>query len=373
MNLVNQIDCHRDSEQIFYGGIDHPDLYLWDAWSYTENQRTHLYCLAVSRYKEDGRPLAPSERNQTYFHIRHFVSIDTGVTWIDQGVFQISAQAKDGHDVRNIWSGSVMPIPSGKVIAAYTGIHEGDDEHPFLQNLAVGFSLTGDKFQYDSAQVLLCPKRDEDWLRSMGYYFAADDLGSCYGEEGGPILAFRDPYVFNWNEQEQSFSVVWAAKSSSNQPAMGIADVEISSGVFRVKCLYPPVQVPDGHLFTQLEVPKIYYDAIRKRYLLIIASSTRQSETQPDHEVRKSIRMYYAKELMGPWQLAGSSSSEIENLDCLFGMTVLDFDQKNQSLIGIAPYTEMASEEKMLTFADRFSIDLSQLGEAEKLCASSMV
>ena len=58
----------------FENGIQHPDLYLWDAWSYAENGLIHLYCLAIPRYTLDVMKIDPRERNNFQFHIRHFTS-----------------------------------------------------------------------------------------------------------------------------------------------------------------------------------------------------------------------------------------------------------------------------------------------------------
>ena len=58
----------------FKNGICHPLLYLWDAWSFVEEDIIHLYCLAISRLIHDGTPLQPAERNDFRFHIRDFTS-----------------------------------------------------------------------------------------------------------------------------------------------------------------------------------------------------------------------------------------------------------------------------------------------------------
>ncbi|MFK7733988.1 MAG: hypothetical protein AB8B48_20375, partial [Pseudomonadales bacterium] len=69
----------------FVGGIIHPALYLWDAWSYQEANEFHLYSLAVGRFDADGQALDPLLRNSKPFHVRHFLSRDGGHSWTDEG------------------------------------------------------------------------------------------------------------------------------------------------------------------------------------------------------------------------------------------------------------------------------------------------
>ena len=53
-------DVPKPHAGAFRGSIAHPDLYLWDAWSYVEDDASlHLYTLAVGRKGPDGASLAP--------------------------------------------------------------------------------------------------------------------------------------------------------------------------------------------------------------------------------------------------------------------------------------------------------------------------
>jgi len=110
----------------FKNGINHPQLYLWDAWSYLEVDVMHLYCLAVARLKSDGTPLQPMERNDHPFHIRHFTSVDNGISWKDEGCFLNPKKELKKLNGYTVWSGSVEGLPNGEKLAAITVLeHNG--------------------------------------------------------------------------------------------------------------------------------------------------------------------------------------------------------------------------------------------------------
>ena len=103
--------------------------------------------------------------------------------------------ASDGHDARNIWSGGVLNLGANGKLHAYTGISQGDEDHPFIQSLAIGFC--GHEEMLSHGNVILCPIRDREELLNADYYLPdANSIGSKEGEEGGPILAWRDPFLF---------------------------------------------------------------------------------------------------------------------------------------------------------------------------------
>jgi hypothetical protein len=352
-------------------GIRHPQLYLWDSWSFSEGGCIHLYCLAVNRVKDDGEPLLPQHRNDFQFHIRHFESLDGGDSWRDKGVFQRAALAADGHDARNVWSGSIMQLADSRVLAAYTGLQELGEQRPFVQSLAVGLCADGNVFTEGGGQLLLCPVRDHEQIAAAGYFMAVDDqLGSVDGEEGGPILAWRDPFCFS--DAAGQLYMAWAAKVSAKRSAMGLASIRLDdAGVCQLETLFPPVVLPDDDEYTQLELPKIYFDSVKRRYLLIAASSTRQTEGQSDDEVSKCIRLYVADSLTGPWLSGGTETSVIAGLDALFGLAVIEADYSAQRLRCMVPYTEVASAELALSFSAVRELDISGIGTAKELSAFS--
>lgn len=110
---MSAADPPRPYAEPFRGGIVHPDLYLWDAWSCAESDGLHLYCLAVNRVLSDGTQLLPADRNNVAFHVRHFHSRDGGRSWTDKGCLIAPRSGERLPDSRTIWSGSVEPLPDG--------------------------------------------------------------------------------------------------------------------------------------------------------------------------------------------------------------------------------------------------------------------
>lgn len=352
-------DMPSADAQVFEGAIVHPDLYLWDSWSYQEHGTIHLFCLAISRTKPNGEALLPAEKDNYPFHIRHFSSLDQGRQWKDEGCFQQPGKTSDGHDERNVWSGSVCLLPSGEKLAGFTGIFEIDDQRRYLQNISLGTSSSS---QIDSLlpSPLSCPIRDREAILSLGYYLdAANRLGSNDGEEGGPVMAWRDPFLFI--DSDQRINAFWSAKSG---PGVGvIAQGLIAKGDdkcgYSLEKLYPPMSLPDGESFTQAELPKIYFDDAQGIYYLIVSSCNRFYEGQPDSEVDKTIRLYKANSMRGPWQIAVGNNSAIKGAEGLFGMTVLEPDFANDRLLCISPRTGSDNPDAAFTIGERFYLDLN--------------
>jgi len=355
-------------DQDFSGAILHPTLYLWDSWCCQSGKGVDLYCLALARTREDGSKIHPSERNHYPFHIRHFHSVDGGDHWKDQGCFQVPGQAEDKHDARNIWSGSVLEIAGKGKLYAYTALQQGDDDHPFIQSLAAGFSPEGRA--PISGKVLLCPLRDREKIQKAGYYLAEENnIGSKDGEEGGPILAWRDPYLFE--DSDGKLMMAWAAKISPGQCAMGLASLSLDGSLScSVDTLFPPVLMPNDKEFRQLEVPKIYFDPLEEHYILIISTTTRASETQGASEVHMHHHLYTSKSLVDSWQPGGTETSQIGAVDTLFGMSALQADYLKKEIYCMAPYTELAGEKLQLSFPPKFNIDLTQLNKVAQVKAN---
>jgi len=344
-------------DHLFKDGIRHPVLYLWDAWSYCEEDVIHLYCLAVNRIKEDGTVMVPSQRNSFPFHIRHFTSPDDGKTWKDEGCFLKPRLGEGKHDSKTIWSGSVEPLPGGKKLVAYTGLYEVDQDHNFLQNIALAISNDGFEIDKIADEPLSSPKRDWTEITGEGYYMdQPEKIGHNEGEGGGPIMAWRDPYVFI--DLEEKIHLFWAAKIGTHQNAMAHALLERDGDMFRIGRLFPPTTLPDGADFTQLELPKILYDGKDDLYYLIVSTCNRLFEGQSDEEVDKNVRLYRSSSLDGPWEPWGKKGSIILGPEHLFGLTVLKADFTNKRLLCIAPYTDAAANQLGLTFSAAFYVNL---------------
>ncbi len=343
--------------EMFNDGISHPLLYLWDAWSYLEADVLHLYCLAVSRLKADGTPLQPIERNNFPFHIRHFTSKNDGTTWKDEGCFLSPESWSGKSDCYTVWSGSIEVLNNGKKLSAFTALEKNDSDHKFIQNIALAISDDGYAIEDILNMELSSPRRDWEEIIGKGYYLdLPEKLGSNNGENGGPILAWRDPFVFIDNDEK--INLFWGGKVSPTKSALVRAELNKNGTSYENAKLYPPITVPDGDEFTQLELPKVLYDKERGLYYLIISTCNRLYEGQSDEEVDKGVRVYKSNSIDGQWVALGN---KILGREKLFGPTVLKTDFSNGRLLCIAPYTDAADEHLSLTFSSVFYVYLNPL------------
>lgn len=334
----------------FKGVIDHPELMLWDSWCYSEDDQWHLYCLALSKKNCTGKPVLPHDRNKHQFHIRHFVSKNEGATWADLGVFQQPRITTNGYFDRNIWSGSALLLNDNRVLFGFTGIRQPSPARPFLQSIGLAISSKGNRADYVLPEPISCPLRDYEKITALGYYLGSKaSLGHKDGESGGPILAWRDPFLFQDNHG--AIQMVWSAKVTPTEGAMAHATLRQTSEGFEIEALHPPVKFPDSELFTQAEVPKIYYNKNEGEYFCVLAACDRLYEGQDDSEVSKVTRLYRSQSFRGPWVPFEKSGSRLDGLDHLFGGSIIETDFDAREMTMLAPYTEMADTDLELTFA----------------------
>ncbi|NNC38403.1 MAG: hypothetical protein EX271_04725 [Acidimicrobiales bacterium] len=343
--------------QPFRNGIAHPELWLWDSWFLVEDTTCHLYCLALSRTDKDGQLIPPQDRNLHQFHIRHFISQDGGRSWLDKGVYFKPEITSDGYFDRNIWSGSILKVNDNRYLTGFTAIRSKDAEHPFVQS--IGLAVSGDDKSVDHVQdrPLSCPVRDYEQITSLGYYLGPkESLGHEDGEEGGPILAWRDPYLYQ--DGDGRIHAFWSAKVSPKEGAMAHATLSERDNGFVIEKLHPPIRFPDSEKFTQAEVPKIYNSPATDEYYCLLAACDRLYEGQPDSQVTKVTRLYKAPTIRGPWQAFGQETSKLEGLDNLFGCSIIEADFDAGKLVLVAPVTEMAAKDVQLTFADIITLHI---------------
>lgn len=336
------------SSLAFQGEIRHPDLWLWDSWVVAGEDVADLYCLALSRRTAEGAPIAPRDRNDYAFHVRRFRTSDGGRSWRDLGFVIGPASVGDGAFARNVWSGSALDLPDGRRLHALTGVREAGPGRSFLQTLFLAVAPSADGAPAPAAEALLCPERDYDRIRAAGYYLGdRARLGADDGEEGGPILAWRDPFLFEG--ADGALEMVWSAKAGPRTPAVGRATLIERGGVWAVGALHPPASLPDAAAMTQAEVPKIYHDERAGRFYLLISGGDRTHEGQPDGEVSKRLQLYVAGAVSGPWRPWRDEDSRLPDLDHVFGASLLHADFDAGVLTLICPITEQADPARQLT------------------------
>jgi hypothetical protein len=350
MNNQFLVDIPPRCTEVFRGGIRHPALWLWDSWTAYDGVSLHLYCLALNRTARNGTPIMPGDRNNFPFHVRHFVSHDDGLSWSDLGTVAKPGLVADGADARNVWSGSVLRAPGGQWLYGFTGLRAGTADTKFIQTIFVAEGDLPDAVNRWPGEALSCPVRDYDAIRTAGYFLGPEQqLGWNTGEDGGPILAWRDPYLFY--DEQGALNAVWAAKLAPTAPAVARASIRREGGEFIVDHLYAPITLPDAEQFTQAEVPKIYRDDATGVYYLLISACDRLYEGQPNAEVTMEMRLYKSETLDGPWRPFREAGSQLPELDGLFGASLTSVTGMDEKLIFLGPYTENAGPEKQLTFA----------------------
>lgn len=332
----------------FEGSLRHPDLWLWDSWTLKGDDGLHLYCLALSRTGHDGAPITPPQRNDHAFHVRHFVSGDEGCSWHDHGAALTPGGAGDGADARNVWSGSVLRLQDGRVAFGYTGLRTAGPDRRFLQTVCIGFGATPEAMDTQPARALSCPLRDHAAIRAAGYYLpGVAELGADAGEEGGPILAWRDPFLLETGDG--TLHAFWSAKIAPTRPAIAHARLVLRGNQVAIDRLGAPILLPDAEEFTQAEVPKLYPDGAGG-WLLLISSCDRLYEGQPDSAVRQQQRLYRAPSPLGPWTPAQRHGSVLSGLDFQFGASLTAVGPDARWIDVLGPFTENAGADTQLSF-----------------------
>ncbi len=346
------------SDTLFTGAIRHDQLWLWDSWTLREGDTLHLYCLALSRRGHDGAPILPPQRNDHGFHVRHFVSPDGGTHWRDLGSVLEPGRAGDGADARNVWSGSVTRLGDGLVAFGYTGLREAGAGRRFLQTICAGLGGDPDRMDRAPAAAISCPLRDYEMIRDAGYYLSPlNELGADGGEEGGPIMAWRDPFLLE--DEGGVLHAFWSAKLAPTRPTIAHAILARRGDDIVLDRLLAPIALPDSEAFTQAEVPKIYLDRPSGQYLLLISGCDRMFEGQPDSDVSQQQRLYRADSLDGPWHGALDGESVLGGLNGLFGSSLIGHDLSAGRIEVLGPFTENAGLPLQLTFAPVRSVALT--------------
>ena len=286
----------------FPASIASPRWHLWDNAGYKQDGVTHIYAQAAER--------VPGERPEARYwraYWRHFSSADEGHTWTDEGPALRPRAGSGAADAKAIWSGSVMVLPDGRRLAAYTGLAAG---HLALQSISLAVSHDGSEFvRLTESHPLLSPTRDYDRLLDLGYYLCPRaTLGDEPSEADGTFMALRDPFLFWHDGQLHMLFGAKAVDGPSVTRAVGHAIIRTS--IAEAECeLLPPIRVPDGHEFNMLELPNVvHHDGL---YYLIISTARLAHLDQPDLETGKSVRIYRSTGLDAGWRPYGDAGTHV--------------------------------------------------------------
>lgn len=343
----------------FSGGIKHPDLWLWDAWTYWHDGDLHLFCLALAKVDANGRPITPGDRNDYPFHIREFLSQDEGASWRDLGVYLQPDETPGSPTQHSIWSGSALN-DGDELLFGFTGIRQPAEGRSFLQSICLLPTRPGERPDLGQAIVLSDPERDYAEITKAGYYLGSQSsLGVDTGEEHGPILAWRDPFFVP--EGDGTLRAYWAAKTGPAEPAIASGRVRKTSAGYVLDKLYAPIVHPDVSEYTQSEVPKVFQNPEDGSLLMLTSTCDRVSEDQPDSEVTKELRLYTAPGFDGPWSSYSDEGASLHGVEHLFGGEFSSLNLARQEATLIAPYTEMAEPDLQLTFAAPRKVSLTSL------------
>lgn len=352
------VEIPSPSQTLFRHGIKHPDLWLWDAWTLAAGDSLHLFTLALARRNIKGEPIAPRDRNAYPFHIRRFLSNDQGQSWSDCGAYLEPSAAGAGVMAHNVWSGSAALV-GNEVLFGFTGVRQASVDRSFLQSICL-IRASADGAPPDPVDMFVIsdPEADYDAIRAKGYYLGPrDSLGDNAGEEGGPILAWRDPFFLT--RDDGVIDAFWAAKTGPASPAVAHARLTPRRKAgFGVELL-EPITPPDGDEYTQAEVPKVYRTQANG-YLMLLSACNRLREDQPDTEVVKELRLYRSAAPEGPWRPYCGDASVIPGATGLFGGSIASINEATGVATLVAPYTEMAEPALQLTFAPPIELDLSR-------------
>lgn len=307
--------CFEDISQVLKKGriarqsnlgprLNSKDYYLWDNWSLVDRDGTiHVYALSASREH------TPAQR---HFHAewRHFASVDNGKNFADLGIILKKNKRAGSFDDQAIWSGSIAQLSNGKYLAAYTGL---SSRRQFLQSIGLSISSDGHNFKpLKSRRAIIDHESMRELFIEKGYYVdKLHRIGNPHGEENGSIQALRDPYIF---ESDKGIEIFWAAKSYNQKgeviSSIGHATIKDLNHPSKV-ILNPPINPPDGHTYSQLELPNIVKQEDGS-YLWFISTTNRMSEADPETSIEMMSRVYRSKTIDSPLELLpGRSSSEL--------------------------------------------------------------
>ncbi len=145
------------------------------------------------------------------------------------------SQDEDMFDAYNIWSGCVVEIDAETVLALYTGLRLSDEPLEGSRKYAcqsIGMALSGDRgVSFDKRkEPLICPVRDYDKLKDLGYYLGPVETLGRIDDPDGTFMCLRDPEVFMAGDE---MHVIFGCKvRGDNEGNVSVLN-GVGHGVFR--------------------------------------------------------------------------------------------------------------------------------------------
>jgi beta-fructofuranosidase len=202
--------------------------WVWDSWFVRDGETVHAFYLQASRALGD-----PNRRHRNV-SVGHAISSDlTNWTVIEDALAISDSPAFDSYTT---WTGSVIKKDDGTWMMFYTGTSREDGGD--IQSVGAATSTDLIKWTKISNQALV--RADETWYSKLGESEWHDE-------------AFRDPWVFKFNESDSTWHMLVTARGKNGKPfESGVMGHATSQDLINWKVQPPLSEVDSG--FGETEV-----------------------------------------------------------------------------------------------------------------------
>lgn len=265
--------AHQAPEALPPGIYAVPGQYIWDSWIVEDEGILHRYALSASiKY-------IPNERHQHAF-VRHAISVDGGLSWIDEGpaVTPVTNHSWPDHV---IWTSSIMLRREGAKKEFLMFVTGRSTEDGWTQR--IGLARSADGYHFGPPELILSP------TQAFNYDISDDD---------GIIMAWRDPYVIQHprsREWHMFFSAKMRDEAGQIRPTVGHAIAKDAG--FAAWELRPPLRLP--HYYHQLEVPYMIH---RNGRFYLFVSTQNHPLKDNNKDKQTDYRGYVSETMTGPFE-----------------------------------------------------------------------